>query len=83
MSDVPWDNPATLYRATDIGGEEDAFEEEIARGTVYELVGEVLEMSPEQQRGLMLRTAEADRVLEYDGDAIRELAAEDEFTGAR
>ena len=83
MSDVPWDNQATLYRATAIGGEDDAFEEEVARGTVYELVGQVLEMPPEQQRGLLLRTAEADEVSEYDGDAIRELAAEDAFTGAR
>lgn len=81
MPDIQWDSEASLMRlvAFETG---DSREEVIARGTIYELVGFFLEMPPERQEGLLLRAAGPDWVQEYDTDALRELAARPEYTGA-
>jgi hypothetical protein len=82
MPDIQWDGQASLMRVTPIETSGDQQEELIARGALFELVSTVLEMSPDQQRGLLLRTAGGNDVEEYDSDAIRELAARPEFTSA-
>ena len=79
--DIQWDNEASLMRITAFDTAEPQ-EELVARGTVYELVGQVLEMAPGQQGGLLLRTSGPDWSREFDTDAIRELAARPEYTSA-
>ena len=82
MPDIQWDSQASLMRVTEYATA-DATEELVARGTLHELVGAVLEKMPAaQQDGLLLRTAGADWVQEYDTDAIRELGARPEYTSA-
>lgn len=81
MPDIQWDSEASLMRVTGYATA-DATEELVARGTLLELVGEVLEMPAGQQDGLLLRAAGPDWTQEFDSDAIRELAARPEFTGA-
>jgi hypothetical protein len=56
-------------------------EELVARGTLRQLIGIVLELSPDRWQGLLLRSAGPD-AQEYDSAAIRELAARPEYTGA-
>ena len=80
--DSPWDSEASLMRVTRIDTAQDQFEELVARGTVYELVGQALEMTPEQQQGLMIRAAGEEWTCEFDEAAIRELAARPEFIGS-
>ena len=82
MPDIQWDAQASLMRVNVIETSGDQQEELIARGALSELVGTVLEMAPDQQRGLLLRAAGPDWTEEYDSDAIRELAARPEFTSA-
>jgi hypothetical protein len=82
MTQIRFDAPASLMRAVEIETSGDAHEELIARGALFELVGTVLQMQPDAQRGLLLRVADADDTHEYDLDAIRELAARPEFTDA-
>jgi hypothetical protein len=82
MTKLRFDAPASLMRVAVIETSGDAQEELIARGALFELVGTVLQMRPEAQRGLLLRVADADDTHEYDVDAIRELAARPEFTDA-
>jgi len=81
MPDIQWDGPASLMRVTDFATA-DTQEELVARGTLRELVGQALEMPAEAQDGLLLRAAGPDWVQEHDADAIRELAARPEYTGA-
>ena len=78
---IQWDNEASLMRVTRFATADDA-EELVARDTLRELVGAVLEMSPAEQAGLMIRAAGPDWTEEHDLDAIRELAARPEYTGA-
>jgi hypothetical protein len=78
---IQWDSQASLMRVTDFSTA-DTQEELVARGTIRELVGQALEMSPTEQEGLLLRATGADWTQEYDEDAIRELAGHPEFTGA-
>ena len=82
MADIHWDHEASLMRVTSVETAGDAFEEWIARGTLREMVGRFLEVSPGQQEGLLLRASGADWNEEYDSDAIRELAERPEYTGA-
>lgn len=82
MPDIQWDSEASLMRVTAFATA-DTQEELVARGTLIELVGQALEMPADVQDGLLLRAAGPDWVQEYDGDAIRELAARPEYTGAR
>ena len=82
MPDIPWDSEASLMRVTNFRTTDESHEELIARGTVYELVGAFLETPTAQQNGLLLRAAGPGRVQEFDRDALRELAARPEFTGA-
>ena len=79
--DIQWDSGASLMRVRSFRTAEDD-EEIVARGTLRELVGAVLEMDPAAQRGLLLRVAGADWAEEYDLAEIRELAARPEYTGA-
>ena len=81
MTDIQWDGIASLMRVTSFATA-DPDEELVARGVRRELVGAFLEMPPADQRGLMLRAAGTDWLQEYDADAIRELAARPEYTGA-
>ena len=81
MPEIQWDAEASLMRVT-VFATADAQEALVARGTVLELVGMALEFAPDQQGGLMIRAAGPDWVQEYDEDAIRELAARPEYTGA-
>ena len=81
MPDIQWDAPASLMRVTNFDTA-DTQEELVARGTIRELVGTVLEMAPAQQQGLLIRASDADDTQEYDTDAIRELAGHPEYTGA-
>lgn len=81
MPDIQWDAPASLMRVIDFATTEDT-EELVARGTLHELVGQVLELPADQQQGLMIRAVGPDWVEEHDADAIRELAARPEFTAA-
>ncbi|MDP8993931.1 MAG: hypothetical protein M3N07_02950 [Pseudomonadota bacterium] len=76
MSDIPWSREASLLRRTGAGMAEEA------RGTLHQLVGAFIELPPEQQQGLILRTAGPEGALEYQEAEIRELAAKPEFTGA-
>lgn len=80
-NDIQWDHPASLMRVVRFATADDQ-EELVARGTVHELVGNVLEMSPEEHDGLLIRAAGSDWTREWDADAIRELAARPEYTGA-
>lgn len=80
--DIQWDGSASLMRVIRFATADDQ-EELVARGTLRELVGAVLEMAPEAHDGLLLRVAGSDWVEEYDADAIRELAARPEYTGAQ
>jgi hypothetical protein len=82
MPDIQWDSEASLMRVTSFETNDESREDLIARGTVWELVGTFVELPPVQQQGLLLRTAGPDWVQEYDSDAIRELAARPEYTGA-
>lgn len=82
MTDIQWDSPAGLMRVAIMATGGDAIEDLVARGTVRELVGAVLEMAPDEQEGLLLRATGPDWTQEYDSDAIRELAARPEFTAA-
>jgi hypothetical protein len=52
MKIIPWDNPASLYRVIHVTTVGSGREELVARGTLHELVGQFVEMSPEQQRDL-------------------------------
>ena len=79
--DIQWDGSASLMRVVRFATAEDQ-EELVARGTLRELVGAVLEMAPAGQDGLLLRAAGPGWEEEYDADAIRELAARPEYTGA-
>jgi hypothetical protein len=81
MPDIQWDGEASLMRVTDFATAEPV-EELVARGTLHELVGQVVEMPADQQRGLLIRAAGPDWVEEHDADAIRELAARPEYTAA-
>jgi len=81
MTDIQWDAQASLMRVTEFATA-DPTEELVARGTLHELVGQVLEMPAAAQHGLMIRAAGPDWVEEHDADAIRELAARPEFTAA-
>jgi len=81
MPDIQWDRQASLMRVTPIDTADDSFEELVARGSLYELVGTFLELPPQQQEGLLLRAAGPDWLEEFDSDAIRELAARPEYTG--
>ena len=81
MTDIQWDHTASLMRVHDYNTA-DSDETLEARGTLHELVGAVLEMPVEQQDGLMIRAAGPDWSQEFDIDAIRELAARPEYTGA-
>lgn len=81
MTDIQWDAPAHLMRVTRFTTAEPA-EEVVGQGTLMELVGTVLEMAPDAQGDLLLRAAGRDWTQEFDTDAIRELAARPEFTGA-
>lgn len=81
MPEIQWDAPASLMRVIDFATTEPQETLE-AQGTLRELVGAVLEMAAPAQRGLLIRAAGEDWVQEYDADAIRELAARPEFTGA-
>lgn len=82
MPDIQWDSEASLMRVTPIETSGETIEELVARDTLFGLVGAVLEMTPAQQRPLLIRAAGDDWVQEFDADAIRELAARPEFTGA-
>jgi hypothetical protein len=81
MPDIQWDAPASLMRVTDFATADDT-EELVARGTLHQLVGQVLDMPADRQQGLLIRAAGPDDVEEHDTDAIRELAARPEFSGA-
>ena len=74
--DIPWDQPAHLMRITGAG------EEVVRNGVVEQLVAAFVELPPDQQQGLMLRSAGADDTCEWAADEIRELAARPEMTGA-
>jgi hypothetical protein len=82
MPDIQWDSEASLMRVTPIETSGDQLEELVARGSVHELVGRVLELPPGQNRHLLLRAAGPDWTQEFDGDALRELAARPEYTSA-
>lgn len=82
MPDVQWDSVASLMRVTNFDTSDESREDLLARDTLYELVSLFLELPQEQQRGLLLRAAGPDWVQEFDTDAIRELAARPEYTGA-
>lgn len=79
--DIQWDGSASLMRVIRFATAEDE-EELVARGTLRELVGAVLEMAAAAQNGLLIRVAGNGWEEEYDADAIRELAARPEYTGA-
>ena len=81
MADIAWDSEASLMRVIPFATT-DSQEERLGHGTLRDLVGQVLAMAPADQDGLLLRTTSADTVEEYDSDAIRELAARPEYTGA-
>lgn len=83
MPDIQWDSEASLMRVTAFATTQESREELVARGTVYELVGGFLELPTAQQEGLLLRAAGPGWTQEFDTDAIRELAARPEYTGAR
>ncbi|SFR80817.1 hypothetical protein [Sphingomonas jatrophae] len=79
--DIPWDNEASLMRVVPFETAE-PMEELVARGTLHELVGQVLEMPADAQRNLLLRASGPDWTEEYDSQTIRELAARPEYTSA-
>ena len=81
MPTIQWDAPASLMRVTDFSTA-DSQEELVARGTLRDLVGQVLAMPGAHQSGLLVRAAGRDWTQEFDTDALRELAARPEFTGA-
>ena len=81
MTDIQWDSPAHLMRVTRFDTAE-PMEEPVAQGTLTELVGAVLKMGPDGEQELLIRAAGPDWSQEFDEDAIRELAARPEFTGA-
>lgn len=81
MAQIQWDEQASLVRIVPFRTTEDQ-EEPIARGVLRELVGAFLEMAPEQQRGLAIVTFGEDGPIRYDENAIRELAAGPDYTGA-
>lgn len=81
MTDIQWDARAHLMRVTAFDTAE-PIETLEGEGTLAELVGAVLEMNPMQQTGLLIRAAGAGWAQEFDLDAIRELAARPEYTGA-
>jgi len=83
MANIPWDNQASLYRVSEVRGGGVHQDELVARGTLYELVGQFVEMSPQQQRGLLIRSADPNRSWDFDEDTIRELAARSDFAGIR
>jgi hypothetical protein len=82
MPDIQWDSQASLMRVTALATSDESQEDLVARGTLHELVGAFVELAPVQQKGLLLRAAGRDWTQEFDSDAIRELAARPEFTGA-
>jgi hypothetical protein len=69
-------------RVTNFETTDESREDLLARDTLYELVSLFLGLPHEQQKGLLLRAAGPDWVQEFDTDAIRELAARPEYTGA-
>jgi len=82
MPEVQWDSVASLMRVTNFATTDESREDLLARDTLCELVSLFLDLPHEQQKGLLLRAAGADWVQEFDTDAIRELAARPEYTGA-
>jgi hypothetical protein len=81
MTKIQWDSEASLMRVVTFSTTEPE-EELVGRGVLHELVGTFLEMSPAEQRGMLLRAAGPSWLQEFDEDAIRELAARPEYTGA-
>ncbi len=75
------DTKASLMRVTRFATADDQ-EEHIVSGTMRELIGLVLATAPDAQAGLLLRVTHPDRTEEHDLDAIRELAARPDYTGA-
>ena len=82
MPEVQWDSVASLMRVTNFATTDESREDLLARDTLCELVSLFLDLPHEQQKGLLLRAAGPDWVQEFDTDAIRELAARPEYTGA-
>jgi hypothetical protein len=82
MPHIPWDREASLMRVTRFETSGESREELVARGTLRQLIGIVLELSPDRWQGLLLRSAGSDGAQEYDSAAIRELASRPEYTGA-
>jgi hypothetical protein len=76
MSDIPWNQEASLIRTTGAG------EELVRHGILQQLVEGFLELAPDRQDGLLLRAAGPDWCREWDAAQIRELAAKPEATGA-
>jgi hypothetical protein len=80
VAEIAWDEQASLVRQVAFAtAPDDPIEEPVARGTVAELVGTFLTLSPERQQDLVLRVATADTLDEWDADTIRELAARDDY----
>ena len=76
MTDIPWDEQASLVRLAAVG------EAHVADGPLRELVRTFLDMPPERQQGLTLRVAGRGWEREYGEAAIRELAAQPGFADA-
>lgn len=77
--DIQWDSPATLSRVTEFETTDETMEEPVARGSLRELVAQVLAMPADAQAGLLIRSAGPGWSRDYDSNAIRELAAREEF----
>lgn len=75
MAEIPWNEKARLTR---VAGPD---EEMVGEGVLQQLVASFLELSPEQQNGVVLRASGPDWSREWDADEIRELAARPEATG--
>jgi len=81
MTDIQWDSEASLMRVIPFDTT-DSEEELVGRATLRELVGAFLEMSADEQSGLMIRAAGPDWIQEYEEAEIRELAARPEYSSA-
>ena len=73
MTDLPWDDEASLVRTAA------GVENEVRSGPLCALVAEFLDFPSEQQQGLTLRVAGKGWMREYGAAAIRELAAQPGF----